>query len=141
MDTTLDDGFQISEILPGESDGSLTTNLLDTDGNQVGTITRLSDGTTQAAVAPIATDTGGYDVSSLLKKVTGFLDNAASTAQGVANQATKLSRGIQGAATGAKAGYNLPVNWKTYAAVGGIGLVALVAIAAASSDNTARRRS
>lgn len=135
----LDDGFQISEILPGEDDGSLTTNLLDTDGNQVGTITRLADGTTQAAVAPITTDTGGYDVTSLLKKVTGFLDSAAGTAQGVANQATKLSRGIQGAATGAKAGYNLPVNWKTYALVGGTILVAVVAVA--SSSSSSRRRS
>ena len=132
----LDDGFQISEIVPGD-DGSFATSLLDESGQQVGTIRRLADGTTQASVPTVETD-GGYDWSKLLGKVTGFLETAASTAQGVANQATRISRGIQGATAGAKAGYTAPLDLKPWLIGGAV--VAIVAIAAASSSSSRRRR-
>jgi hypothetical protein len=78
------------------------------------------------------------DFSSILSKVTGFLDSAANTAKGVADESTRISRGIQGAAAGAKAGYNAPVNLGPYLLVG-VGILVVGIAAAAAHEHTTRR--
>src|SRR5579871_5628791 len=94
--TDVGDGFQVTEAIP-LIDGSTQTTLVDQNGNQVGTVTMLSDGTTQASLPTVQSSSGGsFDFSNVLSRVTGFLDSAASTAQGVANEATRVSRAVQG---------------------------------------------
>ncbi len=128
------DGFQISEVVPMD-DGSLVTTLLDRDGYEVGTVRRLTDGTTQASVQNVEETPHGFDWSNVLGKVTSFLDDVAKAARETSDQAARLSHGIQGAATGAQAGYNAPLNWKPWAIAG-----VAVAIAIAASSSSSRRR-
>jgi hypothetical protein len=130
------DGFQISDASPAD-DGSLSTNLIDDAGNVVGTVTRLSDGTATASVQNFATDSGGFDWSGVLGKVTSFLDNVANAAQTTGQEATRVSRAIKGGVTGAQVGYNAPLNWKPWA-IGGAAVLA-VALIAASSQPSRRR--
>lgn len=132
------DGFQISDAVP-IADGSFVTSLVDADGQQVGTVRLLPDGSTQASLPTVVQDGGGsYDWSALIGKVTGFLNNAAATAKGVADEATRISRGISGAAAGARTGYDAPIDWKPYAVAGAAVIVALAIVAGSSSSS--RRR-
>lgn len=121
------EGFQISEAVP-LNDGSLMTTLVDQYGNTVGTVTRLSDGTTQASVDALPTDTGGFDWSGVLRGVTDFLDRVARSAQQTSDEVTRVSRGIQGAAAGAQAGYGAPLNWKPWAIAGAAVVATLIVV-------------
>lgn len=132
------DGFQISEVTPVD-DGSLVTTLFDATGNNVGTVRRLTDGTVTADVETLPSDTGGFDWSGILRRVTGFLDDVADNARKTADETTRISRGIKGAATGAQAAYNAPIDWKPYA-IAGAAVVAAVAIAVAASGSSRRGR-
>jgi hypothetical protein len=120
--------FQISEAVPVDG-GGLRTTLVDQNGNNVGTVTRLADGTATASVD----DRGGFDWGGVLTKVTGFLDEVAKATRATSDEATRISRGIQGAATGAQAGYRAPIDWKPWAVAGGVVLVSVVVAVAASS--------
>lgn len=135
--TDVGDGFQITEAIP-LVDGSTQTTLVDQTGSPVGTITVRSDGTAQANLPQVQTSGGSFDFSNVLSRVTGILDSAAKTAQGVANEATRISRGIQGGAQGAQLGYNAPINLKPWV-VGGIAIAVGVAIAASAASSSRRR--
>lgn len=136
----LDDGFQLADAV-GYDDGSFVTSLIDQEGNNVGSITRLFDGTVTSTVPETDYSGGsGFDFSKLLGKVTGFLDNVATTARSSADEATRISRGVQGAAAGAKAGYNAPVGYTPLLIAGAAILVAVVAVAAAAGSHSSRRR-
>lgn len=137
--TDVGDGFQITEAIP-LLDGSTMTTLVDADGNPVGTITRLDDGSTQASLPTVQDGGGGFDFSEILSKVTGFLDSAARSSQGVANEATRISRAIRGAAQGAGAGYNAPIDLKPWI-IGAIAIGVGVGIAASAGSSARRRRS
>jgi len=132
------DGFRIAEAMPLE-DGSFRTTLIDTDGNNVGTVTRLPDGTSTADVANLETGAGGFDWSNVLGKVTQFLDNVAASARQTSDEATRISRGITGAATGAQAGYNAPIDLKPWI-IGAAAVAAALLIGKAMSSSSSRRR-
>lgn len=131
------DGFQVSELVPLD-DGSVRTDLFDTAGNVVGSVTRLGDGSGFTAdVEPLDSDTGGFDWTATLKKVTDFLDTVADTTRQTADQTTRVSRAIKGAQAGAQAGYSAPLDWKPWA-IAGVSLALLLGVAAAAHPS--RRR-
>lgn len=132
------DGFQIAEAFP-QSDGSLVTTLIDTDGNNVGTVRRLTDGTVTADMASLESGSGGFDWSTVLGKVTQFLDDVAVKTRQAADEATRISRGIKGAQTGAAAGYNAPLHWQPWA-IGGVAVAAVLIVGAVVSSRPRRRR-
>lgn len=114
-------GLAITDAVPLD-DGGLSTTLVDANGNQVATITRLADGSATADV----TDSGaGFDLSSIFGKVTGFLDSVAKAAKQTSDEATRISNAARGAATGAQTGYNLPTDLKPWL-IGGAVLVGVL---------------
>lgn len=119
------DELQISEATPF-SDGSYSSDLIDSSGNVVATITRLANGTAQADVSSSA----GGDIAGWLKKASSFLDGVANAARGLQSNITR----VENAAAGAKAGFNLPTTATPYLiAIGVLGLIVVASTARASS--------
>jgi hypothetical protein len=123
------DGLQVGDAI-AQDDGSYVTTLVDQYGNQVGTVTRLVDGTAQASVQSFDVGGGeGFDWTSVLTKVTTFLDNVAKSAKQTSDEAQRLSNAAKGAIQGATIGYKAPLDLKPWLIFGGIviagGLVAM----------------
>lgn len=116
--------FQITDAVPLD-DGSLTTQLVDDSGNVVATVTRMSDGT---STADVRSNAPAFDLSSIFGKVTGFLDAVAHGAQTVGNEAQRISNATRGAVTGARVGYNTPLNWTPVLIAAGVALVVGIAL-------------
>lgn len=130
------DGFQVADATVND-DGSVTTTLYDTDGNNVGTVTRLPDGTSSANVEPLASDTGGFDWAATIKNVTNFLNQVAAAQRAAADTTTRVSRAITSGVAGAQAGYNAPIDWRPWAIAGGAILVVGLMV---SNARPSRRR-
>ncbi len=111
-----DDLFQFGDATPYD-DGSIATDVMDNAGNYVATVTRLPDGTAQADVA---TSSSGFDLSSLFKKATSFLDSVAKGVKTVQTDVTRVQNAVRGATTGAQVGFNAPTTATPYLIAGGI---------------------
>lgn len=121
------DGLQIFDANPVPmDDGSLSTRLVDASGAVVATVTRSANGISTASVDPALTTDSGFDLGKLLNQVTGFLDQVAAAAKQTSDQAQRVSNAVQGAATGARAGYNLPLDLKPWLIAGGVVVGALI---------------
>lgn len=116
------DDLQISDAIPLD-DGSYSTDLVDTSGNVVATVTRLADGTSTADVSNTASS-GGFDIGGLLTKASTFLDNVAKGTQALNTDVKK----VQNAITGAKAGFTAPTTAMPYLIAGGILIVGILAL-------------
>jgi hypothetical protein len=134
------DGLQVSDAVPMD-DGSLTTTLIDANGQIVGTVTRLNDGTSTASVDPNTEDDGGQGINwqDTLGKVTGFLDNLAKQARATSDEAQRIANAARGAITGAQVGYRAPVDLKPILIGAGV-LVGVIVIANMVKPSRASRR-
>lgn len=120
------DDLQISDAIP-LSDGSYSTDLVDSTGNVVATVTRLPDGTAQADVS---SSSSGFDITGALKKASSFLDSVVNISKTAQSDVTR----VQNAIKGAQVGFSAPTTATPYLIGAGL-LIAVIAIA----HNSGRR--
>jgi hypothetical protein len=115
-----DDEYDFTDATEND-DGSYSTDIYDSGGTPVATVTQLSDGTTQASV-PVSSTTSQSTLSSLLSKASSLLSTVSNAGKTVSTDATKINNAIKGA----QVGYSAPTTAAPYLIAGGIVLALIV---------------